>query len=549
MPDTNLVCKGNGDFMARRKTPDAPVQNLAAAIYARYSSHVQNDASIEQQVAECEEYARANGYRIVATYADRAMSGRSDRRPEFQKMLHAAERREFQIVLAYKSNRISRNMLHALTYEEKLSRYGVNVIYCKEEFGNNAAGRFALRTMMNVNQFYSENMAEDIMRGLLDNAAQCKANGSMPFGYKRGSDGKFAVDEETAPIVKEIFSRIANGELKATIADDLNRRQIKTKTGSLWSKCSFHTLLHNERYIGVYIYKDVRIPGGVPAIIDNDLFERVQEIEALSQSIIRGRRRREDVEYLLTGKLFCGYCREPMAGTSGTSKTGAMYYYYRCRNNAEAHTCPKKPVRKDFIEKLVVASLKACVTKPENVEWMTDLVMKYRDKIIAESDLGYLEEKLQEVKTSIRNIMKAIEAGVITETTTARLKELEGEQKSILANILIEKRSIPDISRDHVKFYFESFRNGDVSDKKYQRMIVRHFLRAVYIYDDRIKIFFSYNDDTTGMDIPLEEESASADEVKSVLISSPVGHQRLLIRTPATLKMVGRLFLLSVYLE
>lgn len=124
--------------------------NLSAVIYARYSSHAQNDASIEQQIDECQEYARQHGYKIVGVYADRAMSGRSDRRPEFQKMMRAAEKHEFQIVLAYKSNRISRNMLHALSYEDKLAQHGVNVVYCKEEFGNNAAGRFALRTMMNV---------------------------------------------------------------------------------------------------------------------------------------------------------------------------------------------------------------------------------------------------------------------------------------------------------------------------------------------------------------------------------------------------------------
>ena len=494
--------------------------NLSAVIYARYSSHAQNDASIEQQIDECQEYARQHGYKIVGVYADRAMSGRSDRRPEFQKMMRAAEKHEFQIVLAYKSNRISRNMLHALSYEDKLAQHGVNVVYCKEEFGNNAAGRFALRTMMNVNQFYSENMAEDIMRGLMDNASQCKVNGALPLGYRRGADGRYEIDEQTAPIVQEIFRRIAGGELKASIANDLNNRQIQTSKGAAWNKNSFHAILSNERYIGVYIYRDVRIPGGIPAIIDEELFELAREKEEAMKTLIKGRRRREDMEYLLTGKLFCGYCLEPMVGSSGTGKMGKMYYYYRCKNNAEKHTCRKKPVRKEAIEQLVVSSLKACITKPENIDWMTDLVMKYRNKIIAESDIGYLEDKLKENKTAIKNVMKAIEMGVVTETTKARLQELEAEQKEVLSSLLAEKRGIPDVTRDHVQFFFESFRNGDVNSIKYKKTLIKHFLRAVYLYDDHIKITFDYDDSDTGVEIPLEDSSAENSEDTSVLIDS-----------------------------
>ena len=510
---------------------------LSAVIYARYSSHAQNDASIEQQIDECQEYARQHGYKIVGVYADRAMSGRSDRRPEFQKMMRAAEKHEFQIVLAYKSNRISRNMLHALSYEDKLAQHGVNVVYCKEEFGNNAAGRFALRTMMNVNQFYSENMAEDIMRGLMDNASQCKVNGALPLGYRRGADGRYEIDEQTAPIVQEIFRRIAGGELKASIANDLNNRQIQTSKGATWNKNSFHAILSNERYIGVYIYRDVRIPGGIPAIIDEELFELAREKEEAMKTLIKGRRRREDMEYLLTGKLFCGYCLEPMVGSSGTGKMGKMYYYYRCKNNAEKHTCRKKPVRKEAIEQLVVSSLKACITKPENIDWMTDLVMKYRNKIIAESDIGYLEDKLKENKTAIKNVMKAIEMGVVTETTKARLQELEAEQKEVLSSLLAEKRGIPDVTRDHVQFFFESFRNGDVNSIKYKKMLIKHFLRAVYLYDDHIKITFDYDDSDTGVEIPLEDSSAENSEDTSVLIDSLGSHH-----SPSENTVFGRIF-------
>ena len=161
-------------------------------IYARYSSHSQKEESIEQQIAEC----------TVGIYADKAVSGRSDRRPNFQRMMRDAEKRQFQIVVAYKSNRIARNMLNALQYEARLDTLGIKTLYAKEEFGNTAAGRFALRTMMNVNQFYSENMGEDIKRGMVDNANECKVNGMLPLGYVKSKDGKYAIAPDEAAVVR-----------------------------------------------------------------------------------------------------------------------------------------------------------------------------------------------------------------------------------------------------------------------------------------------------------------------------------------------------------
>ena len=281
-----------------RKKAEKTEGNICV-VYARYSSHAQNDASIEQQVAECREYAAAHDLKISDIYADRAISGRSDRRPEFQKMIRHAEAGRFQIVLTYKSNRIARNMLDALRYEERLEKDGVKVIYCKENFGDNAAGRLALRMMMSLNEFYSENMAEDIRRGLIDGAKQGKVMGCIPLGYKKGEDGCFAIDEPKAEIVREIFRRVSENETLASIADDLNARGIQTAYKKPWGKNSFSTLLSNERYIGVYIFAEVRIEGGMPAIIDRAIFEDVQEKVRRRKEVAV--RRRDYAEYLLTG--------------------------------------------------------------------------------------------------------------------------------------------------------------------------------------------------------------------------------------------------------
>ena len=247
-----------------------------AVIYARYSSHAQRDVSIEQQFDACGKFAADGNYTIVERYADRAISGKTDNRPQFQRRMRDAHKGGFDFVIAWKSNRMGRNMLQAMVNEAKLAELGIKCLYVEEDFDDTAAGRFALRNMMNVNQFYSENMAEDITRGLMDNAQKCKVNGRVPFGYKKGPDGKYAIDEPAAAIVREIYTRLLNGWGIAEIMDDLNARKIKTRDGNEWHYSSFEKMLQNEQYTGVYKYASVRIEGGIPVIIDRDTFDAVQ---------------------------------------------------------------------------------------------------------------------------------------------------------------------------------------------------------------------------------------------------------------------------------
>ena len=155
--------------MRARKTESSS----RAVIYARYSSHNQREASIEQQVNACRALAEKLDLLVLDVYEDKAITGKTDRRPNFQRMMKDAEKGKFDLVLAWKSNRIGRNMLQAMTNEARLKDLGIRTLYAEEDFDDTAAGRFALRNMMNVNQFYSENMAEDITRGLMDNASKC----------------------------------------------------------------------------------------------------------------------------------------------------------------------------------------------------------------------------------------------------------------------------------------------------------------------------------------------------------------------------------------
>ena len=488
--------------MARKKNIAA---GLDAVIYARYSSHNQREVSIEQQIAECTKHAAALGLRIVGTYEDRAISGKTDNRPRFQQMMRDAEKGKFQAVVAWKSNRIGRNMLQAMVNEAKLDDYGVKVFYAEEDFDDTAAGRFALRNMMNVNQFYSENMAEDITRGLYDNANKCMANGRQPLGYKRGADGKVMLDEPAAAVVREIFTRVAAGDLFVDIARDLNAKGIKTSKGAAWNKGSFQSICQNERYKGIYIYGNVRIVDGIPRIVSDELWYRVQEAMRMKKNPVGTRHRVGAEDYLLTGKLRCGHCGSYMTGVSGTSRNGELHYYYTCQKRRTEHACNKKNVRRDVIEPAIAQAIKMYCLTDDVIEWMANQTVQYWEKHDNDLQIEALEQQLAENKKATSNMLKAIEMGIITEATRSRMVELETENSKLTAQLSAAKRDVVKINREDLIDELHILRSKDIHDRDVQAELFKDFLVAAYIYDDnRLKLVFSFMGKDNSVEIPLE---------------------------------------------
>lgn len=512
--------------MAARGKQNNALPLMTAVIYARFSSHNQREESIEQQVAECKLFAQQNGLEIIEVYSDSAITGKTEKRTQFQRLQRDAKKGKFSYLIAYKSNRIARNMLLALKFEDEMEKLGVKVLYAKEEFGNNAAGRFALRTMMNVNQFYSENMAEDIRRGMEDNALKCKVNGPCPFGYQAGDDGKFQINEDEAVIVQEIFSKVACGEPFVNIAASINQRGIKTSKGGEWGRNSFHRLLKNEKYIGVYEFGNIRVEDGIPPIISKELFYKVQR--KLTEKKNPQGKHRENGDYLLTGKLYCGECGSHMVGLSGTAKSGSLHYYYGCNKKRLEKNCSKKNVRREYIETEVAKAIKTYILQDEVVEWIADMVDKYQKQNKHNSELALLETQLSDINKSIGNLLTAIEQGIITNSTKQRLMELEDEQSKLNSQITLIKADTIEVSKDHVIAWLEAFRNGDIEDKKYQAELFKSFLKSVYLYDDgNCKIVFDlFGRDDGEVNINIQSiEDKYSKGAESVRITSPTLHQ------------------------
>ena len=485
---------------------------MKGVIYARFSSHAQKDESIEQQIEECSAFAAAKGIEIIGTYEDKAISGRTDKRPAFQRMLKDAEKKTFGVVIAYKSNRIARNMLNALQYEERLAKLGIETLYAKEEYGNTPAGRLALRMMMSVNQFYSENLAEDIKRGMKDNAQKAKVNGSLPLGYKKGEDGRYAIDAEKAALVREIYRRTKDGEKFADIASDLNSRGLRTKTGGEWNKGSFHHLLTNDAYTGIYRHSGIVIDGGIPPIISKEEFAEMQELLHTKRNPIG--RHRDNMDYLLTGKLFCGLCGEPMVGISATSHTGSKHYYYICKGR-QRKSCTKENVKKDWIEGEVCRIAKDCFLTDEVIEWVARATIELQKEAQENSDLPILRQQLEEDERGLANLVKAVRGGLISQSIQAEIERLEASSARLKNQIRrLEAESNP-VTEEEIIFTLMDFRAGNLQDPKYRKYLISALVKKVTLWDDEIEVEFY----PTGL--PKDP----------VRIRSKEGHHTMTIRT------------------
>ena len=347
---------------------------MNVVIYARYSSDRQTEQSIEGQLKECYEYARRNGYTVVGEYIDRAISGTTDHRPEFLRMIADGDKKLFQAVLVYQLDRFARNRYDSATYKAKLKKNGIRVLSARENISDDASGVLMEAVLEGMAEYYSVELSQKIRRGMDINAEKClSTGGNLALGFRVDSEKHIQIDPDTAPVVQKIFEMYASGQSMADIIRYLNANHIKTSYGNEFNKNSLNRILRNKRYIGVYTYRGTETPDGLPRIISDDLFYEVQDM--MDKKKKAPARAKAFENYILSTKLFCGYCQAAMTGISGTSKTGTKYHYYQCVTNRRDKSCHKKAVSKAYVEDLVIKETRKLLTK-ENIDRIAKEVVR-----------------------------------------------------------------------------------------------------------------------------------------------------------------------------
>ena len=436
-----------------------------AFISARYSTDNQNPDSIEVQVSKCTEWCQQHQIPILGVYADMAISGMKETRPQFEAMMRALQLGLADTVVIYDQSRMFRKMSAWFSFRDDLTRMGVSVVSVTQpSIGGD------LRDPMNFlsegsmalfNQIWSLQTRQKTMEKLRFMARNGQHTGGKPaLGYQV-VDGRLTIHPEEAEIVRRIFQEYADGRSYREIISGLNADGLKTKRGNTFGNNSLHDLLRNEKYIGVLVYgavpyredgtrnshaapseNTIRIEDALPPIISQELFDKVQARMSANRRQQAGRPPKNR-EYPLKGKVFCASCGAAMS--VGISKGG--YYYYKCTGKKRLHNCDASPIRVDKLEKLAVQYTRAMLGSPTNVDKLLQILREQAQTIQggAAARLNALIAEEPEVTAKLNNAVDTLLEGFASTALKNKITDLEA-QKAKLENDIKQLKNQVDMS-------------------------------------------------------------------------------------------------------
>lgn len=466
---------------------------MRAVIYARYSAGPkQTDQSIEGQLRVCTEYCQGKGLTVINTYIDRHISGKTDERPEFRRLIEDSGKNLFDAVVVYKTDRFSRNKYDSAIYKRQLRKNNVQIFYAAEAIPEGPEGIILESLMEGLAEYYSAELSQKIKRGMTESFLKGKAlGGSRTFGYFTNDKGYFEIDPIEAEAVKLVFKRYLEGMPVPKIAEEINSLGFKTIRNCAFTKSSIYTILDNEKYIGRYKYGELVSDDAIPAIISQDEFIKAQTTRLNSSRMRRNEKRVQN--YLLSGKAYCGLCGEALTGMSGTGRNGNIWYYYACHGARKKKTCRKKNIRREKLEHLVASVAISYLLEYNSIEDLVEQIYKKQLDLKANNpELQALYVKINENKLAIANIIDAIEKGVVSETLINRLGELEESKITLESRLAYYKTQLVAMSKKEIHFTLTKFfKLNDEPISKWHERILNALVSKVYVYDDKVEIFFS----------------------------------------------------------
>lgn len=449
-----------------------------AVIYARFSSHNQRSESIEIQVENCTTYCAENGLQLVGIYSDEAKTGRNSDRVQFQQMLEDAKRGAFDYVVIYKVTRIMRNRDEMALARIMLRKCGVEILYAGEDISSGSAGVLQLGMLEVLAEWESAIDSERIRDGVQKNARRCMANGQALFGWDI-VEGFYKVNEVEATALRTAKNMLFGGK---TVADATRALAgYVTKRGKPITHYTLTRMLKRKQNAGIYSYAGFEKEGGMPALWS---IEEQRMLWNLLDDDTRPKKKESAADFVLTGKLWCGECNKPMCGTSGTSKTGKVYYYYKCKK------CGRK-VRKDALEESVAQGVREKLAVAANRERIADRVCEYETDGDAPKQSELLRDELKEIELTFERVWQAIEKGIAPPGGKERIEQLEQRQKVLQEELSVAKSvEAVQLDRDRVLFWLESI--AETSDAK--TLISTFVARVVLFGDDDLHIAMTFDD-------------------------------------------------------
>ena len=490
---------------------------IPAALYARVSSDRQDvDLSVAAQLRALRDYAEKNGYLVAREYIDEAESGRIADRPQFQRMLDEASKPEspFKEILVWKFSRFTRKREHAVAFKSMLRRRGVRVVSITEQADDTPTGKLLEAIIESVDEFYSENLAQEVTRGMRESASRgFWVTSYAPYGYKRVhvQDGPkkrptLELNPPADAVVRRIFDMALQGKSILDVTKTLNAEGIPTTNGKKWLKTTIHTMLDNEAYTGAVVWgtkaKDgappVRVEDAHPAIISKGEFQRVKKLLG-SRAPKRMNPRRASSPYLLSGLLRCQTCGKAM--TAAEAKSG-KYTYYVCHSLLKrgSGACKTPRLNAKNFEELIVTNIRENVLTESNIRDLVKLLDEEMDGVAAEQRerLETIKEELDEVKRRLGRIWQAIETTDIEMADASdRIREhRERKEKLEIAAeearaILAERRVMLDSADTIATFAADMSEFLKTSELTETKAFVRSFVKEIEVKPGKAAIVYS----------------------------------------------------------
>lgn len=384
--------------MARKKKFELNDNNIAIAYY-RFSSHSQNEASIDQQRELAHAWADAHGFKIVKEYEDAAISGTTENRPGFQQMLSEVAKIRPRVLIMWKTDRLGRDKYVLAMAKRTIRDAGCEIRLLAENIPTDGPEGVLIEGLMDaMAEYYSRQLSQNIQRGMDYNAQHALYNGHKLFGYGVDKSTKrYIVDPDTAPFVQRMFAEYAEGKAMQTICDELNAQGLRTTRGAKF-------------------------------------------------------------------------------GVKTMNK-----------------------MRKEKLEDAVTMILRSILHDSENLMSLAVDAAAYYEKNYR--DTGYLdglEAKRREVEKSLANLVKVIESGLISETVTERLVQLEEQKRALNEAIEAENIRAALCEDEHtIKAYFEKFLHADFDNPETRDQVLEYFVDKIYLTDDGLVVTSWYSEDRT----------------------------------------------------
>ena len=350
------------------------IKTLRAAIYARKSSTDETETSLSTQIALCTEFIKSYDFlELTATFQEDDCSGmHMDKRTQFLAMLEKAEKREIDVIVVVRIDRISRSAADSFAIFNRLNLCGCSLIAGDDISSKDTpAGEFMRGIMVCQNQYQARVTASRVMQSEIHNVQTgYSAGGQAPYGLKV-IDKQFEIDEDEAPAVRTMFSMAAKGKSYSQIVEKLESLGYKTRQGDKFTYSTISCMLRNDKYYGTYVYnrqdgkrrknrvliekfEEERNSKAIPPIITKATFDKVQ-------AMLDGRkacRPRQNVnsDYILTGYITCKSCGGSMSGQSNVGgRNNKRCRYYACLNHSSRRggVCKTKNINADYLETAV----------------------------------------------------------------------------------------------------------------------------------------------------------------------------------------------------